>query len=202
MQSLRDRQKLQRRTDMLNAARDLFVERGYSKTTMDAVAEHAGVGVATVYSYFTNKEGVFAELAHMDMSELNSQGEASLQRSPSDPVEAVLNLIDIYAKVHDYISYEVLVDFTIGAKTQGPLQQVADWVSDWRVAQLTTALSKAQKAGRLAPRLAVRDAARIICDLVDRYYDRTTSPESDRKALSTLKRCVRLLFDDWRASPK
>ncbi len=199
MQSLRVRQKLQRREDMLTAARSLFVERGYSKTTMDAIADRAGVGVATVYTYFNNKEGVFAALARMDMSELRNQGEEALKDLPADPVDAVLALIDIYARVHEYISYEVISDFTIGARTQGPLRQVAHWINEWRTDQLTRALGAAQKAGRLSPKLPVRDAAQIICDLLDRYYDRATSEESDRAARSTLKRCVGLLFDDWRA---
>ncbi len=201
MQSLRDRQKLQRREDMLIAARSLFVERGYSKTTMDAIADRAGVGVATVYTYFTNKEGVFAALARMDMSELRAQGEEALKNAPADPVEAVISLIDIYARVHEYISYELIREFTLGARIQGALRQVAGWIDEWRNDQLMRALRAAQKAGRLSPSLPVRDAAQIICDLLDRYYERATSEESDRVARSTLKRCVRLLFDDWRARP-
>ena len=48
MMSLRERQKQKRREDMLAAARTLFVERGYSRSTMEAIAERAEVGVAGV----------------------------------------------------------------------------------------------------------------------------------------------------------
>ena len=88
MMSLRERQKQKRREDMLAAARTLFVERGYSRSTMEAIAERAEVGVATVYTYFANKEGVFAELARMDMSELKAEGEAVLEDLPADPAAA------------------------------------------------------------------------------------------------------------------
>ena len=44
---------------MLDAARQLFIEHGYAKTTMDEIAEKAEFGVATVYTYFKSKEGVF-----------------------------------------------------------------------------------------------------------------------------------------------
>ncbi len=200
VQSLRDRQKLKRREDMLVAARALFVERGYSKTTMDAIAERAGVGVATVYTYFTNKEGVFAELARMDMSELKAQGEAALESLPADPVEAVQGLLAVYVRVHDYISYEVIRDFYSGARSEGPIRSVALWISDWQRDQLTLALKTGQQAGAVSDQLPAREAAQIICDLLDRYYERARSADSDRRAYSRLKRWVALLFDDWRAA--
>ena len=49
------------RTEILNAARLLFAERGYRDTTMRAVAQSAGVDVALVAYYFGNKEGLFTE---------------------------------------------------------------------------------------------------------------------------------------------
>jgi AcrR family transcriptional regulator len=202
MQSLRERQKLQRRVDMLVAARSLFVEHGYTRTTMDAIAERAGVGVATVYTYFATKEGVFAELARMDMSELKAEAEATLEPGIDDPVDAVITLLNVYVKVHEYISYEVIRDFSISARTQGPIRDVAVWVHDWQREHIETVLRQAQRAGSLAPRLAVRDAALIICDLLDRYYERARSQETHHRALETLTRCVALLFTDWRAVGK
>lgn len=47
---------------VLNAARDLFVARGYVATTIHAIAERAGVSPATVYGTFASKRGVLAAL--------------------------------------------------------------------------------------------------------------------------------------------
>jgi TetR/AcrR family transcriptional regulator, mexJK operon transcriptional repressor len=47
-------------TLILDAARDVFLERGYSETSMDVVAQAAGVSKATVYALFTSKDRVFA----------------------------------------------------------------------------------------------------------------------------------------------
>ena len=198
-QSLRDRQKVRRREDMLVAARTLFVERGYSSTTMDAIAEQADVGVATVYTYFKNKEGVFAELARMDMSELQTEGEAAMTSLPEDPVDAVLQLIGIYKRVHDYISYEVIREFTLGARKKGQIREVAFWVSEWQVDQLARVLEQRQAAGVIADSLATEEAAQIICDLLEKYYDRAATDEQERKAFATLKRRVALIFEPWRA---
>ena len=197
-QSLRDRQKVRRRDEMLIAARTLFVDRGYSSTTMDAIAERADVGVATVYTYFGNKEGVFAELARMDMSELQAEGEAALMSLPEDPVAAVLHLIGIYKRVHDYISYEVIREFTLGARKKGQIREVAHWVREWQADQLARVLEQRKAAGSIAGSLATEEAAQIICDLLEKYYDRAATDEQERKAFESLKKRVTLIFDTWR----
>lgn len=44
------------------AARQLFLDQGFSATSMDAVAKAAGVSKATLYAYFPSKEALFAFL--------------------------------------------------------------------------------------------------------------------------------------------
>jgi AcrR family transcriptional regulator len=183
---------------MLVAARTLFVERGYSSTTMEAIAEQSDVGVATVYTYFKSKEGVFAELARMDMSELQAEGEAAMPSLPDDPVAAVLKLLRIYQRVHDYISYEVIREFTLGARTKGRIREVAVWVREWQVDQLQRALEQRKTASLVAQTLDTEEAAQVICDLLEKYYDRAATDEQERKALESLERRVSLIFEAWR----
>ncbi len=47
---------------VLEAARWLFTRRGYAGTTMNDLAERAGVGVGTVYHHFPDKRSVLLEL--------------------------------------------------------------------------------------------------------------------------------------------
>ena len=54
----RQRQAQQTRSDILDAAQDLFVRVGYAVTTMTAVAAEAGVAPATVYAGFASKRGL------------------------------------------------------------------------------------------------------------------------------------------------
>ncbi len=53
--SRRRAQATETRTAIVAAARDLFVEQGYARTTMDDIAAHAGVSVETIYAAFKNK---------------------------------------------------------------------------------------------------------------------------------------------------
>lgn len=48
------------RADILEAARKLFAERGYSGATIRAIAQEAGVDGALIHHFFASKEGVFA----------------------------------------------------------------------------------------------------------------------------------------------
>ena len=54
-----ERRKDARPQELLAAALDLFVERGFATTRLEDVAKRAGVSKGTLYLYFTNKEELF-----------------------------------------------------------------------------------------------------------------------------------------------
>lgn len=58
----RARRALETRRRILDAARDLFVSDGYGATTIQGVADVAGVAVQTVYAVFGNKRVMLAEV--------------------------------------------------------------------------------------------------------------------------------------------
>jgi AcrR family transcriptional regulator len=64
--SRRQAQARETRRQIAEAARGLFFERGYSGTTIDAIAQAAGVAPETVYSIFGSKRKVLSHL--MDIS--------------------------------------------------------------------------------------------------------------------------------------
>jgi AcrR family transcriptional regulator len=57
-----ERRKESRPAELLDAALDLFVERGYAATRLDDIASRAGVSKGTLYLYFANKEELFKAL--------------------------------------------------------------------------------------------------------------------------------------------
>ena len=56
------------RAAILEAARDLFGERGYVATTMQVIAERARVSPATVYTAFTNKRSLLSVLIDVSIA--------------------------------------------------------------------------------------------------------------------------------------
>ncbi|MDD2692944.1 MAG: helix-turn-helix domain containing protein, partial [Simplicispira sp.] len=57
--SRRERRKEARPGELLDAALDLFVEKGYAATRVDDVAARAGVSKGTLFLYFPSKEELF-----------------------------------------------------------------------------------------------------------------------------------------------
>ncbi|GHF50969.1 AcrR family transcriptional regulator [Deinococcus metalli] len=58
----RQRQAQATRDLIVQAATELFLNTGYAGTTMDAIAQRAGVAVSTVYGAFTNKRTLLAAI--------------------------------------------------------------------------------------------------------------------------------------------
>ncbi|MDV6299179.1 TetR/AcrR family transcriptional regulator [Dietzia maris] len=58
------------RTSLLQAARQLFAERGVAETTAEEIAEAAGVSRATFFNYFQNKHGIVIALHDAHVSTL------------------------------------------------------------------------------------------------------------------------------------
>jgi AcrR family transcriptional regulator len=54
----RQRQAQATRSLIIEAARALFLERGYTNTTIEAIADQAGVAGSTVYAVFSSKRGI------------------------------------------------------------------------------------------------------------------------------------------------
>ncbi len=90
----RQRQALWTRRLIVDAARKLFLERGYAATTMDAIAEEAGVAVSTVYAAFRNKRTILRamrEAWHEQTRAREINLEASWQPDPARRLEMVAN---------------------------------------------------------------------------------------------------------------
>jgi len=60
---------LEKRQAILESAARLFLEQGFERTTVDAIAARAGVSKLTVYSHFDGKEGLFKALIAEKCSE-------------------------------------------------------------------------------------------------------------------------------------
>ena len=58
----RDREKLRQRQDMLDAALELFSEKGYHNVSMHKIAEKAEFAIGTLYKFFRNKEDLYKAL--------------------------------------------------------------------------------------------------------------------------------------------
>ncbi|MDQ3058732.1 MAG: TetR/AcrR family transcriptional regulator [Pseudomonadota bacterium] len=64
----RERRKEARPGELLDAALDLFVEKGFAATRVEEVAARAGVSKGTLFLYFQNKEELFKAVVRQNIS--------------------------------------------------------------------------------------------------------------------------------------
>jgi AcrR family transcriptional regulator len=82
--SLRQRNSERIRQRIVTAALDLFTSEGYDQTTMDAIAERAEVGRATLFKYFPTKSTLLLPLSQQVVfAELRPQVQALLEQQPT-----------------------------------------------------------------------------------------------------------------------
>jgi AcrR family transcriptional regulator len=152
------------RADILAAAREEFVERGYEATSVRSVARRAGVDPGSVRHWFPDK----ARLLTATLGVVEIEPDKIVQQVASGPldslgerlVEAVLSVWDhdrgetvrmvVPAVMADAELRRLLPQF-IGAAILGPLVRALD-VSD---APLRTALVASQMAGLMMTRFLV-----------------------------------------------
>ncbi len=60
--SRKERQRLRHRTEILEVAMRLLLEKGYHSVTMREIAAEAEFATGTLYNHFTGKEALYAEL--------------------------------------------------------------------------------------------------------------------------------------------
>src|SRR5215210_6488397 len=88
----RQRQALETRRLIVDTARELFLERGYAATTIDAIAGKAGVAVSTVYAIFKNKRAILREIRmawHEQTRAREINEEVAVQPDPERRLEMV-----------------------------------------------------------------------------------------------------------------
>lgn len=69
------------REAVMDAASRLMEQSGYRKMTMEAIAQEAGIGKATIYGYFTGKEDVALTIIRRHQAELGRAWSEIAERS-------------------------------------------------------------------------------------------------------------------------
>jgi len=80
------RRKESRPAELMAAALDLFVERGFAATRLDEVAARAGVSKGTLYLYFSSKEDLFKAVVRETIVPMIHEYQRNVEQSdlPSD----------------------------------------------------------------------------------------------------------------------
>ena len=90
--SRREREKLNQRREMLDAALQLFSEKGYHDVSMQEIAEKSEFAIGTLYKFFESKEKLY-ETIHLESSALFHKTLMESINEGSDEVEKLENYV-------------------------------------------------------------------------------------------------------------
>jgi AcrR family transcriptional regulator len=91
----RQRDAAERRSRVLDAARELFLEQGFGSTSIDQIAQRAGTSTQTVYASFGNKPGVLRRV--IDVAVAGDHEDVMVFDRPE--MRAILDDPDLAARV-------------------------------------------------------------------------------------------------------
>ncbi|AMN45222.1 TetR/AcrR family transcriptional regulator [Rhodoplanes sp. Z2-YC6860] len=80
---LREQNKIDKLRRIREAARELFIEKGYDDATTREIALRAGVGIGTVFTYAENKRDLLFLIANDDLDEVSRKAELALREDAS-----------------------------------------------------------------------------------------------------------------------
>jgi len=109
----------QRREQLLDIGRSLFAAKGFDGTSVEEIAERAGVSKPVVYEHFGGKEGLYAVVVDREVRRLLERIEASLKgQHPRELLEQAAGALLDYVE-RDTDGFRILVRDSPVASTSG-----------------------------------------------------------------------------------
>jgi AcrR family transcriptional regulator len=156
----RSRRREDTRQRLYEAAVDLVAEQGFSATTVDDIAERAGVAKGTVYYNFPSKTALFEELLRHGVGLLTAEFRAAVADRP--PGEAVAALVRAQLEyIQRYRSFAQLLLSEMW-RTNREWQQTLKLLREEAIDVIAGVLQAGVDGGEFAPDLDVRLASSAL----------------------------------------
>ncbi len=117
--SRKERDQLRRREDFLNAAEELFAEKGYHSTTMEDIAREAGYGTGTIYLYFKNKEELYDALFESNLADHAHfiESRVKAEPNPANKIQALIRARIDFFDQHKRFFRILLAEWSTGGSS-------------------------------------------------------------------------------------
>lgn len=91
------RRAADRPDEVLDAAVQLFMERGFAAARVDDIAAAAGISKGAVYQYFPTKQAIFEALVRRAVGPLVDEAATAAGKHSDDPATVIANLVHTIA---------------------------------------------------------------------------------------------------------
>jgi AcrR family transcriptional regulator len=147
---LRERKKLIRLQRIVAAARDLFINKGFSNTTIQDIAAEADVGLGTLYLYAKSKEDLLVMVFKDDILLMIETSYASI---PADAplLDQLMVFFDVHIRYHAHdqvLSRTVLKELSFSTTEQR--RQDIDQITQSTYSKLMKLIERARSDKRVS----------------------------------------------------
>jgi AcrR family transcriptional regulator len=99
--TLRQKQKLQTRLEIIHSALTLFGEHGFDNVPVESICERAGISRATFFNYFPQKELILSEMALARVERMRGFLQEYSERKRTGSLDDVLTAFLTFAKENE-----------------------------------------------------------------------------------------------------
>ncbi len=171
----RQRRSRAKREALVQAAAQLFAERGYAATTTPDIAAAAGVSVGTLYSYFRDKRQIMLSLMAGTAESISKLNILSATEGP-DPRRAMRELLAGILP-YDAERYRLQRAWMMLEIGEAELAGYGVEVQRWIYHQMLIAIRRVVSGGAAWPDLDVERTAWTITVLMDHVWHQQLRPE-------------------------
>lgn len=173
------------RARLLRAAHDVFATRGYTRATIDLIAEAARLSKGAVYFHFSSKEDVFLAVLWSRLQSEEHRLRTAVHAQKDQPLEPLLRQVIAYLWLdpRDAAWPPLLIEFWSQAGRNERVREAVGAVVEHRRQALFAVLSSATDAGVINPTLPMHHCTDMLLTFGDGLVVRAGSgqppPSSD-----------------------
>jgi len=136
---------------ILQHARECFQRTGLRKTTIEDIAEAAGVVRQTIYNHFANKQDIFDRLTLNEMIKVHEEMRRRMTHSPvfADKITEAVLTSTLIARENPYLRR------SISEMETAPPFRLTGIIYEWQREHWRSALEAGRNSGELTPDIAV-----------------------------------------------
>ena len=163
---LRERRAQLTRDEILRAARRLFAERGYARTSVRDIAKAAGVSAQTVYDSVGSKQALVARLNDLIDQEANVPAIARAAAESGDPAAIAATPARVTRSILENCG-DILHALVTGAAAEPELAAALEEGHRRHMAGAASMVGLLAELGALAPSVDRAEAAETLAALAD-----------------------------------
>jgi len=171
-QERREKERENRRSVILKAARKLFFDRGFKSVTVDNIAAKAEVSKGSVYLYFKSKEEIYTQILINDNIAAFEDLKNKFSAKEAPAAELLLEYADNYINyfLDDNELFRILMTFMLHADdmilTDEQNSQLLQTTND-NIHFVSEILQKGVNSGEFSPTINIRQAQNAIWGLLN-----------------------------------